>query len=422
MNYIYKERYLLTATLRQDGSSRFSPDTRWGLFPSVALAWDISKEEFVNPALVSTLKLRLGWGVTGQQDIGGNYPYLPRYTLGMSNAMYQFGSAYYTTYRPEGYDSNIKWEETTTYNIGLDFGFLANRVTGTVDVYQRETNDLLNFIPVPAGTNLTNYITTNVGDLVNRGVEFTIQGKVLSTQDMVWDIAFNATYNKNEITKLTMADDPEYIGVATGGISGGVGNNIQIHSVGFPANSFYVFEQVYDANNMPIEGLYVDRNEDGIVNDADKYRLHKAAPDYFMGISSFFSYKDFDFSFAGRANVGNWVYNNNNAGATYSTLYNSVGYLNNVNKSLLDAQFENPKYFSDFYIHNASFFRMDNVTVGYDLGNIVPLVSKLRAYATVQNVFVLTQYQGLDPEVSGGIDNNIYPRPRTFIFGVSAEF
>lgn len=422
LNYVLLDKYMFTATLRQDGSSRFSPDTRWGLFPAAAFAWDVAKEPFMGTTVLNTLKLRLGWGVTGQQDIGQNYPYIPRYTMGMENAMYQFGSDFYYTYRPEGYDANIKWEETTTYNIGLDFGFLNNRVTGTVDAYMRETNDLLNFVNVPAGTNLTNMIFTNVGDLINQGIEFTINGKVISTPDMVWELGFNATYNKNEITKLTLTDDPDYPGVATGGISGGVGNNIQIHSVGYPAYSFFVYEQVYDTDGNPIEGLYVDRNGDGQVNDEDKYRLHSASPDYFLGFSSYFSYKDFDFAFSGRASIGNYIYNNNFSGATYSSLYNSVGYLGNVPTSVQNSNFENPKYFSDYYIHNGSFMRLDNVSVGYNFSEMIPFVSNLRVYGAVQNVLVVTKYEGLDPEVGGGIDNNIYPRPRTFIFGVSVEF
>ena len=275
---------------------------------------------------------------------------------------------------------------------------------------------------MPAGTNLTNYITTNIGSLENKGIEFSIDGKIISTADMVWDLALNATYNENKITKLTLTDDEDYIGVPVGGISGGVGNNIQIHSVGYPANSFYVFEQVYNDAGMPVEGLYVDRNEDGIVNDDDKYRLHKAAPDVFIGISSSFSYKDFDFGFSGRANIGNFVYNNNNSGVTYSTLYNSVGYLNNINTTISETEFNNPKYFSDHYVQNASFFRLDNLNAGYNLSKLVPALSSLRVFASIQNVFVLTKYTGLDPEVGGGIDNNIYPRPMNIMFGVSAEF
>ena len=421
LNYIYKDRYMLTFTLRDDGSSRFAPENRWGLFPSVALAWDIAKENFLKGDLLNTLKLRLGYGITGQQDIGGDYPYLPRYTYGLDNAQYQFGNTFITTLRPEGYDENLKWEETTTYNIGLDYGFLNNRISGSIDAYYRKTTDLLNFIPVPAGTNLTNQILTNVGDLYNKGVEFGINGTAISKKDMKWEIGFNLTYNKNEITRLTATDDPNYLGVFTGGILGGVGNTIQIHSVGYPANSFYVYEQVYDENGKPIEGLYVDRNNDGQITVDDRYHYKKAAPDIFMGFNSMFTWKNFDFSFAGRISLGNYVYNNmfSNHG-TYSTLYNSVGYLSNVTKSLMDTQFENPKYFSDYYIENGSFLRMDHITLGYTFDHIT--WAQIRVYGTVQNAFLITGYEGLDPEVANGIDSNVYPRPRTFLFGVSANF
>jgi iron complex outermembrane receptor protein len=245
---------------------------------------------------------------------------------------------------------------------------------------------------------------------------------VISNTDIVWELGFNATYNKNEITKLTMTDDPDYIGVEVGGISGGVGNRIQIHTVGYPANSFFVMEQVYDANGNPIEDLYVDRNGDGIVNDGDKYRLEKAAPDVFFGFSSSLIYKDFDLSFSGRANIGNYIYDNNASGMTFSRLYHSSGYLGNVTSNVYDSNFENPKYFSDHFIHNGSFLRIDNISAGYNLSEIVPYVSKLRVFGAIQNVLVVTKYEGMDPEISRGIDNNIYPRPRTFILGVSVEF
>ncbi len=424
VNYVFKDRYLVTFTLREDGSSRFSPDNRWGLFPSVALAWDISDESFMNPDLFSVLKLRLGWGVTGQQNISNNdYPYLPRYTASEDNAQYQFGSTFYTTLRPEGYDANLKWEETTTYNVGLDFGLLKNRFTGSLDYYYRVTDDLINFIPVPAGTNLTNQILTNVGDLYNTGVEFTINAKAISRPDMSWEIGFNATYNKNEITKLTLYEDPTYIGVPTGGISGGVGNTIQIHTVGYPKNSFFVYQQVYDESGDPIEGLYVDRNGDGLISEDDRYRYKKADPDVFLGFSSFFQYKNFDFSFNGRANIGNYVYNNQySTNGTYSGLYNSAGNLTNSTTSLLDSKFQNPRYHSDFYMENGSFLRLDNVTLGYNFNSLLSGTLGLRVYASVQNVFLITKYQGLDPEVSSGVDNNIYPRPRTFLFGVRLEY
>lgn len=349
--------------------------------------------------------------------------YLARYTYSEPNAQYQFGNTFYTTLRPEGYDANLKWEETTTYNVGLDYGLLNNRITGAIDVYQRDTKDLLNFIPVPAGTNLTNQILTNVGNLTNKGVEFSINAKVLSKSDLVWEIGFNATYNKNEITKLTAVDDPTYLGVFTGGISGGVGNTIQIHSVGFPSYSFYVYQQVYGQNGKPVEGLYVDRNKDEQVTVDDRYRYKKAAPDVFFGFSSMLQYKKWDFSFAGRVILGNYVYNNMySSNGTYSGLYNSVGYLSNVTTSILDTRFQNPKYFSDYYMENGSFLRLDNMSLGYNFDKIVNKLADLRVYSTIQNVFLITKYQGVDPEISNGIDNNLYPRPRTFLLGVSLQF
>ncbi len=425
LNYTFMDRYLATFTLRQDGSSRFSPDTRWGLFPAVALAWQIAEEPFLaGSEVLSDLKLRIGYGVTGQQNITDNdYPYMPRYTYGENNARYQFGDTYYTTIRPEGYDANIKWEETTTWNIGLDYGFLENRISGSIDAYYRVTDDLINFIPVPAGTNLTNQILTNVGDLENRGIEFSIDAVPVSRPDLSWDVGFNISYNENKITRLTANDDPSYIGVEIGGISGAVGNTIQIHSVGYPANSFFVFEQVYDEQGMPVEGLFVDRNADGRITNEDRYRYKKAAPDVIMGFSSGVKYLDWDFNFNGRVYLGNYMYNNVwSSQATYNNLYNSVGYLNNISGSVFESGFRNPSYFTDFYVQDASFLRLDNISLGYTFRDILDEMLRVRVYGTVQNVFVVTKYKGLDPEVASGIDNNLYPRPRTFQLGVSVNF
>ena len=425
LNYVFKERYLLTVTVRQDGTSRFSPDTRWGTFPSAALAWQINDEPFLaDSKTVSELKLRLGYGITGQQNIGNNdYPYLPRYTYSVNNADYQFGDSYYTTIRPEGYDADIKWEETTTINIGLDYGFIDDRITGSIDAYIRKTNDLLNFIPVPAGTNLTNQILTNVGDLENKGIEFSILARPISKEDLSWEVGFNASYNINKITKLTATDDPNYLGVFTGGISGGVGNNIQIHSVGMPASSFFVYEQVYDENQNPIEGLYVDRNGDGQITGDDRYHYKKAAPDVFMGFNSKVNWKKWDFSFAGRVNLGNYVYNNVwSSSATLNNLYWSTGYMNNVPSNALETRFQNPEFFSDYYVKDGSFMRLDNINLGYTFKNIHENKMNIRLYGTAQNVLVVTKYEGLDPEVGNGIDNNIYPRPKIFMIGVSIDY
>lgn len=430
-NYSLKDRYLLTFTLRDDGTSRFSPDTRWGLFPSAAFAWQIMNEPWMKGnSLFSQLKIRLGYGVTGQQMISlGNYPYLPRYTYSQNTAAYQLGNVFYLTLRPEGYNAGIKWEETTTYNVGLDYGFFQDRIYGSIDIYKRITKDLLNFIPVPAGANLTNYLLTNIGNLENKGVEFSIYGRAISKADLSWTIGFNATYNKNKITRLTATDDPNYLGVETGGILGGVGNNIQMHSVGYPASSFFVYQQVYDENGKPIEGLYVDRNGDGQITNADKYHYKSPAADFWFGISSNLQYKNWSFAFSGRANFNNYVYNNvNSANAVYRELYHPEGpYLANIATAVKETGFYNPQYFSDYYIENASFFRMDMISLSYLFKDLTKASSgktplNLGVSFTMNNAFVITKYSGLDPEVNGGIDNNIYPRPVTYVLGVNLQF
>lgn len=424
LNYTLLDRYLLTVTIRDDGSSRFAEANRWGLFPAAALAWKIKDESFLkNVNAVSDLKLRLGWGITGQQDIGNDYPYLPVYRESTATAQYQFGNTFYKTLRPNPYDANIKWEQTTTYNVGLDFGFMKNRITGTIDAYKRETKDLLNFIPIAAGSNFSNFLTTNVGNLENKGIEFSINGQIIQSKDLNWSVGFNAAYNENKITKLTKTDDPNYPGVDVGLIGGGVGNFIQNQRVGFPSNSFFVFQQVYGSNGMPIEGLYVDRTGSGgtvTSNNLNKYHYKKPAPDYTLGINSRISYKQFDFSFSGRANIGNYAYNNVASGALYSTVYNQSGFFNNIPRQVNNAKFTNTQYFSDFYVENASFFKMDNMSVGYNLEQFAAV--KARISFTVQNAFTITKYKGLDPEVDGGIDNNFYPRPRVFVLGVNLTF
>jgi iron complex outermembrane receptor protein len=410
--------------LRNDGSSRFSPETRWGLFPSAAFAWKINEESFLKDSeVISDLKLRMGYGVTGQQNISDNdYPYMPRYTSGEETAQVQFGNTYYKTIRPEGYDANIKWEETTTYNIGLDYGFIDNRITGAIDFYQRNTDDLINFIPVPAGTNLTNYILTNVGNLENRGAEFSINAVAVSKKDLTWEIGFNATYQKTEITKLTANEDPKYIGVQVGGISGAVGNTIQIHSVGYAPNSFFVYEQVYNGDGIPIEGLFVDRNGDNVITNDDRYRYEKPTADVFMGFSTKLNYKNWDFGLSGRVSLGNYVYNNIWSGQSLANVYNPSGVLSNVHENALYTNFQNPKYFSDYFVQHASFLKLDNMNIGYTFTNFYDSRMKIRLFGTAQNLFTLTEYEGLDPEIAGGIDNNSYPRPRTFMFGVNVDF
>lgn len=420
LNYSFKDRYLLTATVRQDGSSRFSENNRWGVFPAVGMAWKINEEAFLHDSkTISQLKLRLGWGQTGQQDVGGYYGYQGRYTYGNQYSMYPFGNTYHSIIRPEGYNPNLKWETTTTTNIGIDYGFFNDRLYGSIDYYQRLTTDLLTYAPVPAGTNFTNEIDQNIGDLENKGVEFAINGRIISNEDMYWELGFNATYNKNEITKLYQGASLE-----TGGISGGVGNNIQVHAVGESASSFFVYEQVYDENGAPIQGLYVDRNEDGIINSDDKYVHENPNAPLFFGITNTFNYKKWALFFSGRANFGNYVYNNAQSElATYDRLYRDEGpYAGNVLSSVYDINFSIPQYFSDYFVQEASFFRMDDITISYTFENLLKNSLNIRLSATCNNAFVITNYKGLDPEVFGGIDNNLYPRSRVWVFGVNLQF
>jgi len=420
LNYNLDRRYLLTFTVRRDGVSRFSPENRWGLFPAAAFAVKLLDNE---NRYFNNVKLRLGWGSTGQQSIGDDYAYQGRYQYGDPNAQYQFGNTFISTLRPNGYDEGIKWEETSTINLGLDYSIISDRLSGSIDIYRRKTKDLLNRIPIPAGTNLTNFITTNVGDMKNQGIELALNVTPISRKNIRWDFNINGAYNKNEITKLTATDDPTYNGILTGGIAGGVGSNIQIHSVGFSPSSFYVFEQLYDESGNILEGEFADRNEDGLVNEDDKYRFEKPFADVSLGLTSNLTIHNFDFSFAGRANLGNYMYNNiETSSGYYERLYNSTGILNNIHSSAITNNVVNQSNltFSDHYVQDASFFKLDHITIGYTFNELIG--KSFRIYSTIQNALTLTGYSGLDPEVFGGIDNNIYPRSRTLIFGFSVDF
>lgn len=421
-NYSLKNKYLLTGTLRRDGSSKFNSDNRWGLFPSVALAWRVSEEAFLKNSGYD-VKLRAGWGVTGQQDITTNdYPALARYTIGEPTAQYQLGNTFTTTLRPEAYDQNIKWEETTTQNVGLDFGAANGRVTASIDVYSRKTKDLINFISVPAGSNLSNAILTNVGNMENKGVELTLNLIPVKTQAINWDVNFNITYNQNKITKLTKVDDATSPGVLTGDISGGVGNKIQVHSIGYPRGTFYILKQVYDAAGKPIEGLYADNNTDSKSSLDDRYRYKQPDPRIFLGFSSNLSISDFTLGFVLRGNIDNYVYNNvNSSNGVFRQSSNP--FLNNSVRNVLTTGFGNNQYFSDYYMENGSFLRMDNLSLGYNLTNLIKSKNITAQVSLVaQNVFVITKYTGLDPEIAGGIDNNFYPRPRTISLGINLGF
>ncbi|MDP4281502.1 MAG: TonB-dependent receptor [Bacteroidota bacterium] len=429
-NYTLLGRYLLTATLRDDGSSKFAKENRWGLFPSVALAWRINDEPFLKDVKwLTQLKLRGGWGKTGQQDITDNwYPYMPIYTLGDGYTMYQFGNTYYYTLRPEAYDSKIKWEETSTWNAGIDFGFLNDRITGSFEYYYRKTNDLLNKIQVAAGTNLSNYIYTNVGDMENKGFEMNLNFKPYVSKTFNWDLGVNMAMNTNKITKLTATDDPSYTGIAVGSINGGVGNTCQMQTVNYPMYSFFVYQQVYDKNGNPIEGLFVDRNHDGKITDADRYHYKSPNPDATFGGYMKFNYLKWTLSFAGHGAIGNYVYDNvNSQYGVYSNLYHSEGpYLSNIVTTTSDANFINHQYLSDYYIENASYFKLDYVTLSYNFGNLAKNTANLTLSFTVNNVFTITKYKGIDPELSNGttvgIDNQVYPRTRAYVLGINLLF
>jgi TonB-dependent starch-binding outer membrane protein SusC len=423
LNYTLANKYVLTMNARADGSSKYNPDDRWGFFPSAALAWRVSEENFlVNSKVVSDLKLRVGYGVTGQQDGIGFYEYLPNYSIGNNAAQYQFGNSFYNVYRPAAYDPNLRWETTTNINAAVDFGFLNNRISGSVDVFFRKTKDLLAVVPIALGTNFSNQLRTNVGNIESKGVEFTLNTIPVQTKDLTWEFGLNVTYANPEITNLLLNPDPSFKGNLTGGIAGGTGNTIQIHSVGYRPSSFYVYKQVYDNNNKPIEGLYEDINRDGIINENDLYRYKAPNAPLFMGFNSNVTYKKFSAGFVARVSVGNYIYNNvySNLGSLRQII-NPLGWIVNGSSNYLETGFTNNQYYSDYYVENASFLRMDNINVGYNAGEIYKGVT-LRVSANVQNVFVITKYKGLDPELNGGIDNNLYPRPRIFALGINVDF
>ena len=428
VNYTLLDRYLFTATVRQDGSSRFHKNNRWGLFPSFALGWKLKEEAFlIDVDVLSDLKLRLGYGITGQQNINsGDYPYLAVYETNKDGAYYPIlGEG--TTYRPNAYNPDLKWEKTTTYNVGLDFGFLNNRINGAVDYYYRKTTDLLNSVFVSAGTNFKNKVLSNVGSLENSGIEFSINSKPVVTTDWTWDLGFNITYNKNEITKLTTGDSENYYVAAGDNIGGGRDMKAMAHAVGHPASSFYVYQQVYDENGKPIENEFVDRNGDGTINGDDRYFYKKPTADVLMGLTSRLSYKSWDFSFSLRASLNNYVYNSVEAGGSdcNPTSVYSFGALNNRPLMGVANNIQNLKdntLLSDYFVQNASFMKCDNITLGYSFKKLFGAPIGGRVYAAVQNVFTITKYKGLDPEVEKGLDNNIYPRPLTTLIGLSLNF
>jgi len=425
VNFSIMNKYLITASIRSDASSKLNPNDRVGYFPAVAFAWKLKDEFFKNANVLNELKLRLGWGQTGNQDGIGYYSYLPRYSLGTNTAQYQFGNSFVSYLRPEGYDPNLKWETTTTSNIGLDFGILRSRITGSVDYYYRKTEDLLADVDVPAGANFVNRITTNVGNVISKGVEINLNTTLIKTENLTWDLGINYTYNEAEITNLLKNPDPNFKGQQVSGISGGTGNFVGIHAVNYTPFTYLVYKQIYDDNNKPIEGLYEDVNRDGIINDDDRYFYKKPAADVLLGLNTQVTYKDFSIGIAGHGSFGNYLYNNffSNNGVLRS-IKNPINFIGNASVDYLNTRFVNNQYLSDYYIENASFFRLDNINLGYNVGRVFNDKASLRVAASIQNVFVISKYKGLDPENAGdgGVDNNIYPRPRIFSLGFNFDF
>ncbi|MBL7725924.1 MAG: SusC/RagA family TonB-linked outer membrane protein [Chitinophagaceae bacterium] len=425
VNFSIMNKYLITASIRSDASSKLNPNDRVGYFPAVALAWKLKDEFFKSVNVLTELKLRLGWGETGQQDGIGYYSYLPRYSLGTNTAQYQFGNSFVSYLRPEGYDPNLKWETTTTSNVGLDFGFLKSRITGSVDYYYRKTKDLLADVDVPAGANFVNRITTNVGNVISKGVEINLNTTPVKTDNLTWDLGINYTYNEAEITNLLKNPDPNFKGQQVSGISGGTGNFVGIHAVNNTPFTYLVYKQIYDNNNKPIEGLYEDINRDGIINDDDRYMYKKPAADVLLGLNTQVTYKNFSLGLAGHGSFGNYLYNNffSNNGVLRS-IKNPINFIGNASVDYLNTRFVNNQYLSDYYIENASFFRLDNINLGYNVGKVFNDKASLRVAASIQNVFVISKYKGLDPENAGdgGVDNNIYPRPRIFSLGFNFDF
>ena len=422
INYSFDGRYLLTATLRRDGTSRFSKNNRWGTFPSVALGWTLTNEPFMKEQKVlSNLKLRASYGVTGQQDGIGNYNYLPVYTLSTNGAEALMNGRYIYTYRPDSFVSDLKWETTKSWNFGIDFGFLDGRLSGSVDYYTRKTEDLLSTVPSAAGTNFAKSILTNVGNVDSKGVEVTLNATPIKTKDWEWNLSYNMTWQSMKVKNLSLVPGSKATNVPVGPWIDSY--QFQTLTEGYQPYMFYVYHQLYDERTgRPIEGAYADLNNDGKIDSEDLYRFHSPMPDYIMGLTTSLRYKKLTLGLNFRANIGNYVYNGMamSTGAWETISYNSQQ-LNNVHSAYLDTRFQLRQYLSDYYVENASFLKLDNVNLSYDFGKIFPWVS-LTASVMVQNVFCITKYSGIDPEVPNGMDNSFYPRPRTYSLSLGLTF
>ena len=422
VNYSYDGKYLLTATVRRDASSRFSKDTRWGTFPSVALGWTLTEEPWLKDnKVVSNLKLRASYGVTGQQEGIGNYNYLPVYTSSVTGAEALINGQYITTYRPEAYVENLKWETTTSWNFGLDFGFLNGRIGGAIDFYTRKTKDLLASVPTAAGTNFSKTILTNVGNVDSKGIEVSLNATPIQTKDWEWNLSYNFTWQNMKVKNLSLTQGGSQTNVKVGPSIDAY--QFQVLSEGYEPYMFYVYHQLYDSETgKPIEGAYADLNGDGEINDADLYRYHSPAPKYIMGLSTSLRYKQLTLGMSFRANIDNYVYNGMgmSTGAWETVSYNN-SQLNNLNASFLKTGFKTRQYLSDYYVENASFLKLDNLSLSYNVGKINKWAS-LTVSAMVQNVFTITGYSGTDPEVPNGMDNSFYPRPRTYSVSLGLQF
>ena len=422
VNYSFDGKYLLTATVRRDASSRFSKDTRWGTFPSVALGWTLTEEPWLkNQKVLSNLKLRASYGVTGQQEGIGNYNYLPVYTSSVTGAEALINGQYINTYRPEAYVENLKWETTTSWNFGLDFGFLNGRIGGAIDFYTRKTKDLLASVPTAAGTNFSKTILTNVGNVDSKGIEVSLNATPIQTKDWEWNLSYNFTWQNMKVKNLSLTKGGSQTNVKVGPSIDAY--QFQVLSEGYEPYMFYVYHQLYDPETgKPIEGAYADLNHDGEINDADLYRYHSPAPKYIMGLSTSLRYKQLTLGMSFRANIDNYVYNGMgmSTGAWETVSYNN-SQLNNLNTSFLKTGFKTRQYLSDYYVENASFLKLDNLSLSYNVGKINKWAS-LTVSAMVQNVFTITGYSGTDPEVPNGMDNSFYPRPRTYSLSLGLQF
>lgn len=422
INYSFDGKYLLTATVRRDASSRFSKDTRWGTFPSVALGWTLTEEPWLkNQKVLSNLKLRASYGVTGQQEGIGNYNYLPVYTSSVTGAEAFINGQYINTYRPEAYVSDLKWETTTSWNFGLDFGFLDGRIGGAIDFYTRKTKDLLASVPTAAGTNFSKTILTNVGNVDSKGIEVSLNATPIQTKDWEWNLSYNFTWQNMKVKNLSLTKGGSQTNVKVGPSIDAY--QFQVLSEGYEPYMFYVYHQLYDSKTgKPIEGAYADLNNDGEINESDLYRYHSPAPKYIMGLSTSLRYKQLTLGMSFRANIDNYVYNGMgmSTGAFETVSYNN-SQLNNLNTSFLKTGFKTRQYLSDYYVENASFLKLDNLSLSYNVGKINKWAS-LTVSAMVQNVFTITGYSGTDPEVPNGMDNSFYPRPRTYSVSLGLQF